>query len=243
MVEIVVSLNLDSEKAGRQVEFVREANILDVTPFYLQFDPKDGKTSSRPEIEDSLRDYFGNKFGRFLINSERQTLRGLQIPIISLDNVVRLVPTSTGSKRENGPRSLKNENSSGALSASQKQEVNVDHIEDLLEWIGAMHCRARSYVEGQPIDSEVSTMNADHLERAPMHGLTFRHEGFLITSWVQHQITQAKSIIDAGMSPYAIVTAWAFVDQPLQNVHYFRDAHFSIIILPGDMYILSSPML
>lgn len=235
---------MDSEKPNRQVDFVRDAHIIDATPFYLQFESHPESSPSRPEIEASLKAHFGDKFGRFLINSERQTLRGLQIPIILLDKLTQRSSTSTDGKRENAPRSLIDTLSSPAPeSSSGAFEIATDFVEELLEWIGAMHCRVRSYVEGQPIDFGISTMSADALERAPMHGLTFRHEGFLIPSFVKQQVLQAKSIVDAGMAPYAIVSAWAFVDQPRQNVHHFRDQHFTIVILPEDLYLLSSPLL
>lgn len=240
----VIVIKLDSEKPSRQVDFVRDADILGATPFYLQFESRDGTAPPRSEVETSLRDHFGDKLGRFLINSERQTLRGLQVPVILMENLIQSSPTSIGLKRENEPRSLKQETSiSGADDGHSSQYINGDYVDDLLEWIGAMHCRARSYVEGQPIDAEISTMTADALERAPMHGLTFRHEGFLIPSWIEHQVKQAKSIVDAGMAPYAIVTSWAFVDQPLQSVHYFRDSHITLVIFPDNLYLLSGPML
>ena len=238
-----IEINLGSEKPSRQVDFVREANILGATPFYLQFDSKDDTAPSRSKIEASLRDLFGDKFGRFLINSERQTLRGLQVPIILKENLIQS-SSPIDRKPENGPRSLKHESSLSAADGSQAgQYINGDYVDALLEWIGAMHCRARSYVEGQPIDPEISTMTADALERAPMHGLTFRHEGFVIPSWIKQQAKQAKSIVDAGMAPYAIVTSWAFVDQPYQNVHYFRDAHVTLVIFPDDLCLVSAPML
>lgn len=240
----VISIDLRSDTENRQTHFARTSNIIENADFFLNYEMHADSSMKREETEQKLFSHFSS-LSRFLINSERLTLRGVQVPKILVEDLLTLLPDQSCGKLESEPRSL------SSISAARRdqvesnaiQEIDGDFIDLLFEWVGAMHCRVRSYLEGNEISSDVSLFTPDALTRVPMHGLVFRHEGFLIPCWVQHQIRQAKAVVDAGMSPYAIVTAWSFVDQPLQNIHHFRDSHYTFIILPGDLYILSTPLL
>jgi hypothetical protein len=124
----------------------------------------------------------------------------------------------------------------------RKHVVNELFAEEIIEWIGAMHCRVRNYIEGGEIDPSISLVTPScSIEKAPMHGLVFCHEGFLTPLWVLHQIRQAKAIVDAGHAPYAVLTAWAFVDQPLHTGLHINDAHYTIVILTDDRFIWIAP--
>lgn len=185
---------------------------------------------------------------RFHINSERQTLRGLKVPIISIENIMRSTMVSSDSKQQNVPRSLRHHlsarTSENCAEKEKKMVIDDAFVEDITEWIGAMHCRIRNYVEGAEIDPDMSLMTPNALERAVMYGLVFTHQGFMIPNWVLQQIRQAKSVVDAGMAPYAVLTAWPFVDHPLrQHVHHLNDSFYTIIILEGNHYLLIRPKL
>jgi len=189
-------------------------------------------------VEDSLMQLFPN-LERLLINSERQTLRGIRVPIISLDQLLMTRKPVDGVNSD--PKALSSAPSSATQSHMHCVSINEDMVEDMLEWIGCMHNRVRTYMEGAEIDPAVSLVSPVAMERSLMHGLVFRHEGFLIPSWILQQLERAKSVVDAGHAPYAILTTWAFVDQPMRNLMYFRDAHYTIIILPGDAYVVMQP--
>lgn len=197
----------------------------------------------KQEAENVLTQLFPN-LERLLINSERQTLRGIQVPIISLN---QLLSSPKNSNRTDNEANFSQHSSSPSLT-SQVQDnsltINEDLVENILEWIGCMHNRVRTYMEGAEIDpavSLVSPVSPVGLERSLMHGLVFRHEGFLLPSWVLQQLEKAKSVVDAGFAPYAILTIWAFVDQPKRHIQYFRDAYYTIIVLPDDSYIVTQP--
>lgn len=231
----VVSLQLSSDKLPPTCEFVRTKNILPKATFFMNFGVKAGEqaTQMQQETEKVLTKLFPN-LERLLINSERQTLRGIQVPIISLDHL--LLPR----KDSNGADSSRTD-SMVTKQENNLRSVNEEFVEDVLEWIGCMHNRVRSYLEGTEIDSSVSLVTPTALERSAMHGLVFNHNGFFVPSWILHQLERAKAVVDGGFAPYAIVTAWAHIDQPKRHLQYFRDAHYTIIVLPENWYVLLQP--
>jgi hypothetical protein len=222
------------------------------TTFFMDFVPNSNSIiNDKSNIDEKLQTIFPS-ISRLLIDSERQTLRNLKVPIISLQHLIHSQPTTTDRKAAPTSRSLKlfdecsrsHQSSSSSTSApSVTQLINEDFIEDILEWIGAMHCRVRSYLEGDEIDPAISLVNSSALERASMQGLVFKHEGFINPAIVIQQLKQAKSIVDGGFAPYSVLTAWAFADQPLQHLEHFRDAYYTIVVLEKDHYLLIKPSL
>jgi hypothetical protein len=243
----IVSISLQSNKAQTQVDFVRNKNIIPPVTFFLSVASKDEKVDRNAETPETKLGTLFPSLSRLLVSSERLTLRALQVPIITLEKLVesqsnsrRNVATPSRSVSLNfNPTTSENGNSE-----ESPAQLNEEFVEDILEWVGAMHCRARSYVEGGlNIDPSISLVSPHAIERAPMQGLVFNHQGFITPETILQQLQQARSIVDAGMAPYAVLTAWAFVDQPLQHPEYFRDQYYTIIVLENQHYLVIRPAL
>lgn len=182
---------------------------------------------------------------KLAVNTERKTLRNLQVPIINTEKMLQMVDHPSGQSKGPTPsRSLQKLQQlipDSQEKTTPQQSLNPDFMASLGEWIGALHNRVRNYVEAAEVDLDVSSLTHDSLESVYMHGCIFDYEGFITPNFIAHQLEQMKKLVDGAQVPYGILTAWAFEDHSRSSLEYGVDAYYTIVILPNDQYLIIRP--
>lgn len=247
----MVSIDLTSEKEHAQANFVLRSNIIGPSTFFLAWEPHaatKGSVTAVTAQNEASDPKLGFPVTRLLLNSERKTLRNLQVPIIDIASLTTKRPLLQKSQEKTPSRSILHQIECGDRSLEstpslQEETIpNEEYIEEIMEWIGALHNRVRNYVEGAPIHPAISLIAPGAIPKRTMFGLSFVHTGLLTPLWVLDQLDKARKVVDAELAPYAILTAWAFADDPLHSIDNLHDSHYTILVLPKNHYVVIRPL-